>query len=397
MLLTMPDTPVAPVSSKTSRQLFIGLTLLVLLLVLLWWFWPSAPKKAPGNMRFGDMGPVPVRVAPAVAGDFDIELKALGTVTAYNTVNVRSRVDGELVKVLFGEGQLVKAGDVLAQIDPRSYQVALSQAQGRLQENQAQLQNAELNLKRYQGLYEQDSIAKQTLDTQQALVNQLRGTLKGNQADVDQAKLDLEFTQIKAPISGRLGLRQVDVGNLVKNGDTTPIVVITETDPIAVLFTLPEGDLPAVLASRRDGQPLKVEAWDRGERLMLGEGVLESIDNQIDTATGTVKLKARFDNNEQMLFPNQFVNVRLQVETRKDSIIVPSSTVQFGNQGTFVYVVDEQGKVNLRLVNIAASDAEQSLVSEGVSPGERLVLEGTDRLRDGSVVEVIDASERAAN
>ena len=378
-------------ASNNSRQWLIGLTLLAVLLLLLWWFWPSKPQSQQmGRGRFGDMGPVPVRVAEVEQGEFAIELKALGTVTAYNTVNVRSRVDGELVKVLFEEGQQVKAGDLLAVIDPRPYQVALQQAQGALQENQAQLKNAELDLQRYKGLYDEDSIAKQTLDTQQALVNQYRGSLQSNQANVATAKLNLDFTQIRAPIAGRLGLRQLDIGNLVSGGDTTPLVVITQTDPISVIFTIPEGDLPAVLQRRRDGISLVVEAWDRGERLKLAEGVLESLDNQIDTTTGTVKLKARFDNAEQMLFPNQFVNVRLRVETRDAATIIPSAAVQFGTQGTFVYVVDDANKVSIRPVSIAASDAERSMVTEGVQQGERLVLEGTDRLRDGSEVEVVD-------
>ncbi|MGQ7958185.1 MdtA/MuxA family multidrug efflux RND transporter periplasmic adaptor subunit [Pseudomonas sp. SP16.1] len=384
----MSDT--ASTASRTSRQWLIGLSLLAVLLLLLWWFWPSKAQAPMGAGRFGDMGPVPVRVAEVRRDDFAVELKALGTVTAYNTVNLRSRVDGELVKVLFEEGQQVAAGDLLAVIDPRPYQAALQQAQGALQEQQAQLKNAELDLARYQGLYAEDSIAKQTLDTQQALVSQYRGSLQSYQADVATARLNLDFTQIRAPISGRLGLRQLDVGNLVSAGDTTPLVVITQTLPIAVTFTIPEGDLPAVLQRTRGGATLAVEAWDRGERLKLAEGVLESLDNQIDTATGTVKLKARFANAEQMLFPNQFVNVRLRVETRKAATIIPSAAVQFGAQGTFVYVVDEGSKISLRPVTIAASDAERSLVADGVQPGERLVLEGTDRLRDGSQVEVID-------
>lgn len=388
----MSNTPVTP--SNTSRQWLIGLTLLAVLVLLLWWFWPSEPKSQPtGRGRFGDMGPTPVRVAEVRQGDFAVELKALGTVTSYNTVNVRSRVDGELVKVLFSEGQQVKAGDLLAVIDPRPYEVALQQAQGALQENQAQLKNAELDLARYEGLYAEDSIARQTLDTQRALVNQYRGSIKSNQADVATARLNLDFTRIRAPISGRLGLRQLDVGNLVSSGDTTPLVVITQADPISVIFTIPEGDLPAVLARVRDGATLQVQAWDRGERLKLADGVLESLDNQIDTTTGTVKLKARFENAGQMLFPNQFVNVRLRVETREAATIVPSSSVQFGSRGTFVYVVDGESKIGIRLINIASSNGESTLVEDGVQPGERVVLEGTDRLRDGSEVEVIEAKQ----
>ncbi|SDK23605.1 MdtA/MuxA family multidrug efflux RND transporter periplasmic adaptor subunit [Pseudomonas indica] len=379
-------------SSRFSRRwLFPALGLLVIVL-LLWWFWPSPPaeQKGRGPWGRGDGGPVPVRVAPVEQGDFAIQLKALGTVTAYNTVNVRSRVDGELVKVLFEEGQMVKAGDLLAVIDPRPYEVALQQAEGTLQENRAQLQNAEIDLKRYQGLYAEDSIAKQTLDTQLALVNQYRGTLQANQAAVNEAKLNLQFTQIRAPISGRLGLRQVDVGNLISSGDTTPLVVITQTLPIAVSFTLPEGDLPQVLKARASGgEPLVVEAWDRSERQLLATGELESLDNQIDTTTGTVRMKARFANADEILFPNQFVNVRLRVETRRQASLIPAAALQYGSRGTFVFVVGADDKVSVRSVQAGPSDGERTLIEEGVALGERLVLEGTDRLRDGAKVEVI--------
>ena len=385
----MSDTQTSPRFSR--RWLFPALGLLVIVL-LLWWFWPSPPaeQKGRGPWGRGDGGPVPVRVAPVEQGDFAIQLKALGTVTAYNTVNVRSRVDGELVKVLFEEGQMVKAGDLLAVIDPRPYEVALQQAEGTLQENRAQLQNAEIDLKRYQGLYAEDSIAKQTLDTQLALVNQYRGTLQANQAAVNEAKLNLQFTQIRAPISGRLGLRQVDVGNLISSGDTTPLVVITQTLPIAVSFTLPEGDLPQVLKARASGgEPLVVEAWDRSERQLLATGELESLDNQIDTTTGTVRMKARFANADEILFPNQFVNVRLRVETRRQASLIPAAALQYGSRGTFVFVVGADDKVAVRSVQAGPSDGERTLIEEGVALGERLVLEGTDRLRDGAKVEVI--------
>ncbi len=385
----MSDTQTS--SRFPRRWLFPALGLLVIVL-LLWWFWPSPPaeQKGRGPWGRGDGGPVPVRVAPVEQGDFAIQLKALGTVTAYNTVNVRSRVDGELVKVFFAEGQMVKAGDLLAVIDPRPYEVALQQAEGTLQENRAQLQNAEIDLKRYQGLYAEDSIAKQTLDTQLALVNQYRGTLQANQAAVNEAKLNLQFTQIRAPISGRLGLRQVDVGNLISSGDTTPLVVITQTLPIAVSFTLPEGDLPQVLKARASGrEPLVVEAWDRSERQLLATGELESLDNQIDTTTGTVRMKARFANADEILFPNQFVNVRLRVETRRQASLIPAAALQYGSRGTFVFVVGADDKVSVRSVQAGPSDGERTLIEEGVALGERLVLEGTDRLRDGAKVEVI--------
>lgn len=374
-------------TSRISRRWLIALVVLLGAL-LLWWLLPGKPAaKKVGNSPWD--GPVPVRLTEVGSGDFHIELKALGTVTALNTVNVRSRVDGELVKVFFEEGQLVKAGDLLAQIDPRPYQVALQQAEGTLAQNQAQLKNAEIDLARYQGLYAEDSIAKQTLDTQQALVGQYRGTVKSNQAAVAEARLNLDFTRIRAPISGRLGLRQVDLGNLVRSSDTTPLVVITQVEPIAVNFTLPEKDLPPVLARVRDNQKLRVEAWDRGEQQRLAEGELHSLDNQIDVATGTVKLKARFANTGEQLFPNQFVNVRLRVETRQQATLIPSAAVQFGARGTFVFVLGEGDKVQIRDVRIAASDGATSLVEEGVKVGERLVLEGIDKLKDGSQVQVI--------
>ncbi|WP_237045154.1 MdtA/MuxA family multidrug efflux RND transporter periplasmic adaptor subunit [Aquipseudomonas alcaligenes] len=380
----MPDFRATP---RISRRWLIALVVLFGAL-LLWWLLPGKPAaKKVGNSPWD--GPVPVRLTEVGSGDFHIELKALGTVTALNTVNVRSRVDGELVKVFFEEGQLVKAGGLLAQIDPRPYQVALQQAEGTLAQNQAQLKNAEIDLVRYQGLYAEDSIAKQTLDTQQALVGQYRGTVKSNQAAVAEARLNLDFTRIRAPISGRLGLRQVDLGNLVRSSDTTPLVVITQVEPIAVNFTLPEKDLPPVLARVRDNQKLRVEAWDRGEQQRLAEGELHSLDNQIDVATGTVKLKARFANTGEQLFPNQFVNVRLRVETRQQATLIPSAAVQFGARGTFVFVLGEGDKVQIRDVRIAASDGATSLVEEGVKVGERLVLEGIDKLKDGSQVQVI--------
>lgn len=397
----MVDHPMHAPASRSPRPWLVGLLILLLVAGLCWWLWPSTPVKntsmapgkggRPGFGAFG--GPVPVRVAPATVADFPVYLKALGTVTATNTVNVRSRVAGELVKVNFQEGQKVKAGDLLAEIDPRSYQIALQQAEGTLAQNLAQLKNAQIDLERYKGLYAEDSIAKQTLDTQAALVEQYQGTIKTNQAAVGDARLNLEFSKIRAPIGGRLGLRQLDVGNLVAANDTTALVVITQTQPITVAFTLPEAELSTVLARYRSGAKLAVEAWDRGDLKQQAVGVLSSLDNQIDTTTGTLKFKARFENQDEVLFPNQFVNVRLRVETREAATIIPSSSLQFGNRGTFVYVVDGENKVSIRLVNAAASNGEDTLVEEGVQPGERLVLEGSDRLRDGAEVEVIDSKQ----
>ena len=342
-----------------------------------------------------------MRVAPVTQGEFEVYYKALGTVTPLNTVNVRSRVAGELMEVRFDEGQRVSAGDLLAVIDPRPYEVALQQAEGTLKQNQALLTNAQLDLKRYRGLFAEDSIAKQTLDTQQALVNQYEGTLAANRAAVNEARLNLTFTRITAPIDGRVGLRQLDQGNLVAANDTTPLVVITQTQPMAITFTLPEGDLLPVLQRFRQGDELAVQAWDRGERVLFGEGVLESLDNQIDATTGTLRLKARFDNQAEMLLPNQFVNVRLRVQTLTDAILIPSAALQFGSRGTFAYVVGDDDKVQLRILEVGPSNGETTVVTSGLAVGERIVMEGTDRLRDGSQVEVVDrarlAEEAAAN
>ncbi|MGY8820834.1 MAG: MdtA/MuxA family multidrug efflux RND transporter periplasmic adaptor subunit [Pseudomonadales bacterium] len=386
-------------AGSVRRWLIIG-GVVVAIALLLWWLWPSSAEapsqRAGGRPAFGAFGgPTPVRVAPVEQSPFEVYAKALGTVTPLNTVNVRSRVAGELVEIRFDEGQRVKAGDLLAVIDPRAYEVALQQAEGTLQQNRALLQNAQVDLDRYRGLFADDSIAKQTLDTQQALVNQYKGTLAANQAAVNEAKLNLQFTQIRAPIDGRVGLRQLDQGNLVAANDTTPLVVITQTQPMAISFTLPESELPPVIARFRRGEELSVQAWDRGERILLGEGVLESVDNLIDTTTGTLKMKARFDNEDELLIPNQFVNVRLRVETLPDAVLIPSAALQFGSRGNYAYVVGEDSKVELRVLEVGPSNGDRTVVTSGLSVGERIVMEGTDRLRDGSEVEVVDRQKLA--
>ncbi|MGY2341866.1 MdtA/MuxA family multidrug efflux RND transporter periplasmic adaptor subunit [Pseudomonas sp. SDO5532_S415] len=403
----MVDHSMQSSASRSPRRWLFGLLVLLVIAALCWKFWPggAAPKEGAqpkavaghagrsGGMRpgfGGATGPVPVRVAPAVKGDFPLYYKALGTVTALNTINVRSRVGGELVKIHFEEGQMVKAGDLLAEIDPRPYQNALLQAEGTLLQNQAQLKNAQVDVERYTGLYKEDSIAKQTLDTAVALVGQYQGTVKTNQAAVNDAKLNLEFTRIRAPITGRVGLRQLDVGNLVAANDTTALAIITQTQPISVAFTLPENSLDTVLARYRSGAKLPAEAWDRGDTKLQATGVLQSLDNQIDVTTGTLKFKARYDNRDQSLFPNQFVNVRLLADTLKDVVLAPSAAIQFGTNGTFVYALDGDKKVKIRQLKIGASDGENTVVTEGLAAGERVVLEGTDRLKDGSDVEVVN-------
>ena len=405
----MVDHSMQSSGSRNSRRWLFALLVLVVIAILCWWLWPAssthqdsaALTSAPRTGKSGMMRPgfggssaaVPVRVAPATQGDFPLYYKALGTVTALNTINVRSRVGGELVKVYFQEGQQVKAGELLAEIDPRSYQNALLQAEGTLLQSQAQLKNAQVDLARYRGLYAEDSIAKQTLDTAEALVGQYQGTVKTNQAAVNDAKLNLEFTKIRAPLAGRVGLRQLDVGNLVAANDATALVVITQTQPISVSFTLPENNLQTVLERYRSGAQLPVQAWDRGDQKMLAVGVLKSLDNQIDTTTGTLKFKARYDNRDESLFPNQFVNVKLLADTLKNVVLVPTAAVQFGNAGTFVYVLDGETTVKIRNLKLGASDGETTVIKEGLAAGERVVLEGTDRLRDGGAVEVVNDSQ----
>ncbi len=324
----------------SHRRRWIGIALVVIVLAAVAWVVLKPAKQANRMGRPGGPGPggaagmmnmaIPVKVAEARSQDIDIVLRALGTVTAYNTVTVKPQVSGELVKVAFTEGQMVKAGDLLAQVDPRPFEVALAQAQGQQQQNLAQLENAKRDLQRYQTLFKQDSIARQQLDTQAALVRQYEGSVKSDQAAVDSAKLNLAYSRITAPISGRLGLRQVDQGNLVSSSDTNGLVVITQTQPISVVFTLPETQLQQVLEQVRAGKTLPVQAYDRADTRRIASGVLETIDNQIDVSTGTVKLKARFDNADQTLFPNQFVNVHLLVETRSGVTALPTAAVQQG-------------------------------------------------------------------
>ena len=377
------------VTSPPRRSFRRWLVLLVVLVVLALLGWRLAPGKGGDHPKRPAHQVVPVRLAHVVVQDYPVKLTAMGTVTAYNTANVRARVDGLLTQVRFKEGQWVNAGSQLAQIDPRPFQASLKRAEGVLLQNQAQLRNAQIDLKRYKGLYAKDSIAKQTLDTQVAEVAQYQGTVKSNQADVDTARLNLEFTKVTAPISGRIGLRQVDVGNLVTSGDQTPIAVITQTTPISVDFTLPENDVPQLLAARAANPQLTVEVWDRDERTRLDTGVLESVDNQIDLTTGTLRLKARFANPRETLFPNEFVNVHLQVALLHGALVLPSDAVQYGSIGTFVYVIDPDDKARLRKVSVGPAGDDQTVIEKGLAAGDRVVVEGMERLQEGSAVEVM--------
>jgi len=368
--------------------------LLVVLILGGWWYYRGRSAKAAGTKGAASGGPtapgnfvVPVVVATASRGDLPVFFNGLGNVTAFNTVTVRSRVDGQIVKVNFVEGQYVKEGEALIEIDPRPFQVQLEQAEGQLAKDQAQLRDVQVDYERYTLLFKEGVIPKQQLDTQQAQVGTFEGAIKADQANIDNAKLQIAYSHITAPISGRVGLRLVDIGNIVHASDTNGLVVITQLQPIAIIFTLPQDQLPQVMARMRQGTPLLVEAYDRDNTAKIATGKLLTIDNQIDTTTGTYKLKAVFDNSKNELFPNQFVNVHLLVDTRKNVVLAPTTAIVRGAQGTYVFVVGSDSKVKIHNVTLAETTGNITGIASGLNPGDVVVTDGQDKLQDGSKVE----------
>jgi multidrug efflux system membrane fusion protein len=371
--------------SARARQVIVAVAILLGFVLLAWLLTPHASRQPSGG-RFAQGGPMPVVTAQVSTGDMPITLIGLGTVTPLATVTVQSQISGQIMKISFKEGQSVKAGDPLILIDPRPYEVALVQAQGALKRDQALLANARVDLDRYQTLFKQDSIAEQQLATQKSLVAQYEGAVKTDQGQIDAAKLNITYCHIVSPISGRVGLQQVNVGNFVTPAEPNGLVVVTELKPITVVFTLPEDNIPQLLQRMHSGATLPVTAWDRTNTRQLASGTLQSIDSQIDTTTGTIRLKALFANDDGSLFPQQFVNADLLLDTLHGATLIPQAGVQRGAPGTFVYLVNADQTVNVRKITLGPGDPTNIAVTAGLNPGDTVVVDGADKLKDGAKV-----------
>ena len=391
--LLLPEAPATGSASRpawrrfatTHRRSLIVAGILLAFLVLAWLLKPHSTQPAGGG-RFAGGGPMPVVTARATTGDMPITLIGLGTVTPLATVTVQSQISGQIMHIFFKEGQTVKAGDPLVQIDPRPYQVALEQAQGALARDKALLANARVDLDRYQTLFAQDSIAEQQLATQTSLVAQYQGAVLTDQGQIDAAKLNLTYAHIVSPIDGRVGLQQINVGNYVTPAEPNGLVVVTQLKPISVVFTLPEDEIPPLLRQMHGGAALPVTAWDRSNTHQLASGTLQSIDSQIDTTTGTIRLKALFSNDDEGLYPQQFVNVVLLLNTLHGATLIPQAGVQRGAPGTYVYVVNADQTVSVRQVTVGPGDASNITITAGLKPGDTVVVDGADRLKDGAKV-----------
>ena len=384
--VTQPDTrPAWRRQASAHRRMLIIAAIVIGFVLLAWLLTPHGTQSPPGG-RFAGGGPMPVVAARASSGDMPITLTGLGTVTPLATVTVQSQISGQIKSIFFKEGQKVQAGDPLIQIDPRPYQVALEQAQGALARDKALLANARVDLERYQTLFAQDSIAEQQLATQKSLVAQYQGAVLIDQGQIDAAKLNLTYCRIVSPITGRIGLQQVNVGNYVTPAEPNGLVVVTELEPITVVFTLPEDNIPALLGRMQSGAGLPVAAWDRTGARQLAIGTLQSIDSQIDTTTGTIRLKAVFANDQGTLFPQQFVNAVLLLDTLHGATLIPQAGVQRGAPGTFVYIVNADQTVSVRKVTLGPGDATNTAITSGLEPGDTVVVDGADKLKDGARV-----------
>jgi len=394
-----PGVEVGPAAKPRSRRRFVVISVLALLIVAggVWWSrQESAPQQATGGG--GGRNAAPMSIVPEVVGkgDIGININALGTVTSLATVTIRSQISGYLQKVVFKEGDEVKKGDLLAEIDPRPFEATLAQAKGQLARDEAMLKGAQVDLARYQGLAAQNAVPHQTLDTQVALVGQDQGTVEADRATVKSAEVNLNYCRILSPLDGRVGLRQVDQGNYVTPGDTNGLVVITQLKPISVLFTVPEDNLQAISKRLQDGAVLPATAFDRGGANKIADGSLQTFDSQIDPTTGTIKLRAQFPNETEALYPNQFVNIQLLLDTHKDVTIMPTAGVQRGVPGTFVYLVNADNTVSVRKVTLGVTEGDRVEVTSGLVPGDRIVIDGADKLRDGAKINVRTEAGAAA-
>ena len=391
-----PGPPRSAPRSWPQRR-WVWVSVLVLFALGLYRHHVSSQRAASTAAANAPRAPVSVAAATARQGDMPVYLTGLGSVTAYNTVAVKSRVDGQLINVAFHEGQLVQEGDLLAEVDPRPFQVQLEQAQGQLARDKAQLEDARLTLARFKQLRTEGVVSQQEYDDQAARFNQFTGAITADQGTIDNAQLQLTYARITAPISGRTGLRLVDVGNIVHANDQNPVVVITQLEPITAVFTIPEDELPPVMKKLKAGEQLQAEAYDRADQNQIASGSLLSTDNQIDPNTGTVRLKAVFQNTDGVLFPNQFVNVHLLLDVKHGAIIAPVAAIQRGARGSFVYVVKPDHTVEMRPVTLGPTGRTEVAVDSGLGAGEVVVVEGADKLREGTPVQVRGGEHEGAS